>query len=256
MSIICSVHESVLPIFKNFLMKFQSAELMIHLIHPSLEVLMRSFFSYFLQPQVLCSSTSDDLINIDIKSNKVPAKSIFLGKACTLINNKRKEDKDFLEKLLRSYLDTAEYMQKKLPLKNKNIKAFSCIDPKKILNGDEDTTQGLTYLVDIMPTVLTDDERSAYLREVYSLLADPLLPSIIRKDGEGNDIEVSCLDWWISLEFRYPSCFKMATAVLSIFHGPRVEGSFSGMTDIIDSKSGRLDIESYDAMQTEIRIDG
>ena len=101
-----------------------------------------------------------------------------------------------------------------------------------------------------MPTVLTDEKRSAYLREVYSLLANPLLPSIIRKDGEGNDIEVSCLDWWISLEFRYPNCFKMATAVLSIFHGPRVEGSFSGMTDIIDSKSGRLDIESYDAMQT------
>ena len=101
-----------------------------------------------------------------------------------------------------------------------------------------------------MPTILTDDQQSAYLREVHSLLADPLLPSIIRKDREGNNIEVSCLDWWISLEFRYPNCFKMATAVLSIFHGPRVEGSFSGMTDIIDSKSGRLDIESYDEMQT------
>ena len=109
---------------------------------------------------------------------------------------------------------------------------------KTILNGDEDTTQGLIYLVDIMPTVLTHDEQSAYLREVYSLLADPLLPSIIRKDGEGHDIEVSCLDWWISLEFRYPNCFNMAAAVLSIFHGPRVEGKFSGMTDVIDSKSG------------------
>ena len=42
----------------------------------------------------------------------------------------------------------------------------------------------------------------------------------------------------------------MATAVLLIFHGHRVEGSLSGMTDIIESKSGRLDIESYDAMQT------
>ena len=248
MSIICSIYELVLPIFKNFVMMFQSAEPMIHLIHPSLEILMRSFFFIFFQPQVLRSSTSDDLINIDLESNKVPAKSIFLGKARTFINNKRKVDRDFQEKLLRNYLDTSEYIQKQLPLKNQNIKAFSCIDPKKILNGDEDTTQGLTYLVDIMPTVLTDDERSAYLREVYSLLTDPLLPSIIRKDGEGNDIEVSCLDWWISLEFRYPNCFKMVTAVLSIFHGPRMEGSFSGMTDIIDSKSGRLDIESYDAM--------
>ena len=77
--------------------------------------------------------------------------------------------------------------------------------------------QGLAYLVDIMPTVLTDDERLAYLREVYFLLADLLLPSILRKDGEGNDIEVSCFDCWISLEFRYPNCFKMTTAVLS-FH--------------------------------------
>ena len=108
---------------------------------------------------------------------------------------------------------------------------------KQILHGDEDKNQALIYLVDIMPTVLTHDKRSAYLREVYSLLANPLLPSIIRKDGEANDIEVSCLNWWISFEFRYPSCFNMATLVLSIFHGPRVEGSFSGMTDIIDSKS-------------------
>ena len=68
----------------------------------------------------------------------------------------------------------------------------------------------------------------------------------MRKDGKGNNIEVSCLDWWISLEFRYPNCFKMATTVLSKFHGPRVEGSFSGMMDIIDSKSGQLNTESYD----------
>ena len=77
---------------------------------------MRSFFLYFLRPQVFRSSTSNDLINIDLESNKVLAKSIFLSKARTLINNKRKVDKDFKEKLLRSYLDTAEYMQKKLRL--------------------------------------------------------------------------------------------------------------------------------------------
>ena len=96
------------------------------------------FFFIFFQPQVLRSSTSDDLINIDLESNKVPAKSIFLGKARTFINNKRKVDRDFQEKLLRNYLDTSEYIQQKLPLKNQNMKAFSCIDPKKILNGDED----------------------------------------------------------------------------------------------------------------------
>ena len=81
---------------------------------------MRSFFSYFLQRQVLHSSTSDDLINIDLESNKVPAKSIFLGKVRTLINNKRKVDKDFQEKLLRSYLDTCRRSSPQKP-KHKGI---------------------------------------------------------------------------------------------------------------------------------------
>ena len=39
---------------------------------------MRSFFKYFLQPQVLPSSTSHDLTKIDLESNKVPAKSTTL----------------------------------------------------------------------------------------------------------------------------------------------------------------------------------
>ena len=51
---------------------------------------------------------------------------------------------------------------------------------------------------------------------------------------------------------RNPSLFKIVTAILLIFHGPRVEGNFSEMKDVIDSKSGRMDIATFDAIQTGI----
>ena len=44
---------------------------------------------------------------------------------------------------------------------------------------------------------------------------------------------------------KYLLSFKMVVDLLSIFHGSRVESSVSGMTKIIDPKSGRLETETY-----------
>lgn len=42
----------------------------------------------------------------------------------------------------------------------------------------------------------------------------------------------------------------MAVAVLSCFHGPQVESSFSLMGEILDPKSSRMKIDTYSAIQT------
>ena len=78
------------------------------------------------------------------------------------------------------------------------------------------------------------------------MLVDAQLPSAL--DSKRDDID--CLTWWISVSKKYPVVFKVVRAVLSIFHGPRVESSFSTMGDIIDKKSGRMNIETYAAIQT------
>ena len=49
---------------------------------------------------------------------------------------------------------------------------------------------------------------------------------------------------------RYPNLSKVALAMLSIFHGPRVESSFSMMGNILDEKSGRMSLQTYSAIQT------
>ena len=42
----------------------------------------------------------------------------------------------------------------------------------------------------------------------------------------------------------------MSSALLTIFHGPRVESSFSVMGEVMDKKSGRMNMSTYTAIQT------
>ena len=48
----------------------------------------------------------------------------------------------------------------------------------------------------------------------------------------------------------YPGMCAAILPLISIFHGPQAEGSFSAMGDIIDVKSCRTDVETYSANQT------
>ena len=49
---------------------------------------------------------------------------------------------------------------------------------------------------------------------------------------------------------KYPALSKVATTAFSIFHGPRVESSFSSMGNILEKKRSQLNVETYDAYQT------
>ena len=42
----------------------------------------------------------------------------------------------------------------------------------------------------------------------------------------------------------------MSSALLTIFHGPRVGSSFSVMGEVMDKKSGRMNMSTYTAIQT------
>ena len=47
---------------------------------------------------------------------------------------------------------------------------------------------------------------------------------------------VDIVKWYNHLSKEYPAVQKMAMSVLSIFHGSKVESSFSTMDDVIDKK--------------------
>ena len=48
----------------------------------------------------------------------------------------------------------------------------------------------------------------------------------------------------------YKKKCKVSLALLSIFHGPRVESSSGMMGNILDKPSGRMNVDTYSAIQT------
>ena len=88
--------------------------------------------------------------------------------------------------------------------------------------------------------VLSNDQEEVYEKEVRKLLSFSNLP-------ESGDLE--CLVWWKLVKHSYPCLFKVVTAALSVFHGPRVESSFNVMGDVMDKKSSQMNMETYSSSQ-------
>ena len=93
------------------------------------------------------------------------------------------------------------------------------------------------------PNVLTEEEEEGFEKEIRQYQGWSTLPEF--EDGIRIDV------WWgrVDLSKKYPCLCKMVKAVLSCFHGPQVESSFNVMNDIIDNKSGRINIDTYNAIQ-------
>lgn len=60
------------------------------------------------------------------------------------------------------------------------------------------------------------------------------------------------LEWWdhVFQREKYQALTALVKSALSISHGPRVESAFSLMNEVIDSKSGNMNVETCNAIQT------
>ena len=94
-------------------------------------------------------------------------------------------------------------------------------------------------------TVLEDEEENTLQKEVHTLCMDGNLPSPLNDE----DNEIDCLEWWGKISDRCSVTFKVVFVILSTFHGPRVESTFSVMNNMNDQNSGRVNMVTYGAIQ-------
>ena len=251
-SLLTSIYQTVLPLFKSFVMLFQQEKPLIHKIYFEQVSIIKNFLSYFVKPDVLVAcKTGKQLKKCNLSPNSLLPKNLLLvGNLAKKLVTKGAVNDDvvnkFLDETFAAYQSCGEYIQKKLPLQNEALKKFSVIDPKIVTSPNKLVLKWFNDIPTVLVNVLTSEEQDEYDLEVRKLLVDAQLPSAL--DSKRDDID--CLTWWISVSKKYPVVFKVVRAVLSIFHGPRVESSFSTMGDIIDKKSGRMNIETYAAIQT------
>ena len=92
-----------------------------------------------------------------------------------------------------------------------------------------------------------ENEQENLSQETVAFQVDQKIPSFI--EGDLADM------WWCDSVINHPDCryqslSKLAMISFSVFHGPLIESTFSGMSQIIDCHSTRTKITSYSSLQT------
>ena len=151
----------------------------------------------------------------------------------------------FLTASATAYKNCAVYTKDKLPLLNSTLKAFAALVPCMILSKKDSVMKYLIELTDLV-FVFTEEEIKLYEIQVRKMMIDNTLPAATDDNGDDADI----VKWYSHLSKKYPAVHKMAMSVLSIFHGPKLESSFSGMGHVIDKKTNRMCNRTYSAIQT------
>ena len=98
-SLLTSIYDSVLPLFRSYVMLFQREQPLIHKIYYEQIDVVRTFLSYFVKPEVLAKcKNAKQLRAIDLSGDNIlPTNLIFIGqKAKSIV---KKKDKEFLERL-------------------------------------------------------------------------------------------------------------------------------------------------------------
>ena len=241
--LIMNVYISVLPLLKSYTVLFQSKEPLVHKLHETQKKLVRDFLSCFLKPEAF-TDTPVTQLKVDEKCNHLPLKMVFLGRSteATLKSLSKEEGKLFRVKVLDAYIDCASVLLSKMPLRNRCLRLLSAIDPET-----RGTTRTLSYMKDlpgVLTNVLSEEDHDEYYKEVRQFHTDESLPPL----NEGQRID----HWWtkVLVSGKYNTLSKMVMAALSIFSGPHVESSFSVMSNIMQSKSSRLQVETFSSLQT------
>ncbi len=179
-------------------------------------------------------------IQVDVRSQdkQLSDRRLFVGTHCYLAINKARVERmiwvnTLYSNLREGYMKSAEFLLTKLPLSNPIITALSALNPSLI--QDESVGGALITLGKALPNVVDPGEIGQLDLEVQAYQIDvDLVAHAESYSEEGMRLDV---DFWSGIvrDVRFPILGKLVKALLSIFTGPLVEGSFNLMDDILEA---------------------
>ncbi|GBM31308.1 hypothetical protein AVEN_91300-1 [Araneus ventricosus] len=121
---------------------------------------------------------------------------------------------------------------------NPFLKAVSSLDP-----CNRRTSVALESMKELplyASNVVQDSEKEACDLEIHNF----------QNDRFSDIVEESVDLWWGDVEntSKYPLLSRMAFALLTCFHEPKVESSFSILNNVITPGSNRLNVSTFNAM--------
>ena len=257
-----SFFTAVLPSLKKYVTLFQTKSPVVHHLLTEQQTLLEDFLSLFVKPEVVKETSEqckrdeakapiiDQLsflrkIDLTQRENLLPLHQMFLGQEVqkllvikvgkvSFVSNENK--KAFLQNARKSFVACGQVLQQKMPLDNKALKLCSALDPRRRCANE--TREVLSQLPNFVPHLAQSD---AFLQEVRSYSVSQTLPPAA-------DCQID--QRWQNLKDRYPHLCQGACAMLSCFHGPIAESSFSAMANIMDCHCAHLSTGVFSAVQS------
>ena len=231
---------AVLPMFKAFIVTFETKEPMVHKLHEEICAVFIKFLTCFMKNEKVKDKKLHS-IQIDNRDDYLPRKQVFCGSQSDdiLVKMDTVAATEFRKSLLNAYSMSAIYMQQKLPLKNCVLKSLSALDPA--LHGHHKVVDHLKKLYNFFPSVCPND----------NTVKDAFIHAASHLQNIDASVETQLDLWWGDV-FKIQECkplIPLVSACLSIFTGPRVESSFSMMNAIITSSTNRICVDTYEAIQ-------
>ena len=187
--------------------------------------------------------------SIDAKNNVRKLKTLYVGDEAEKLAKYLKKNKilkpivlDFHRTVRKAYIQAGNYLQQKYPVENPLLEFMTGLDPNS--RQMSQTHEKLISLKSFFEPFISIDNSFDFTAELRNYVINFDLP----QTQETGRLDV----WWNKIfeTKRYPILRSVVKASLSIFTGPMAESSFSMMNDIIDSQSGRTEIDTYSAIMS------
>ena len=150
----------VIPVFEQFLLLFQRASPVIHIMNDSMCDILVRLLRRFMKGQAVEQRYGSDLTSIECQDVKLqlPDKSIVIGKGAREALVKLTSEQQRQAQLgIRSFMcTTATELQQKLPLKNELLRQLGCTNPLK--RKKESTVSSIERLTTVLQPAISTSE--------------------------------------------------------------------------------------------------
>ena len=150
----------VIPVFEQFLLLFQRASPVIHIMYDSMCDILVRLLRRFMKGQAVEKRYGSDLTSIECQDVKLqlPDKSIVIGKGAreALVKLTSEQQRQALLGICSFMCTTATELQQKLPLKNELLRQLGCTNPLK--RKKESTVSSIERLTTVLQPAISTSE--------------------------------------------------------------------------------------------------